>query len=270
MGCQCCRMVKSYIYDPSAPVDVQKADSAGSSLYQHHTGGDPNCYPQGGHNKQKQGFHNLGYSRSNDSTLKLEFDNNQVNQRLHSAPSLAKELHQQASAPPVDEGLYIIQPEAVGPRWMDIDPSQVPIYPNILQYENHSSYSEQEHEVTTNGWDSSITICNIPGKSPSVEEIDEGVGGTPEHLWDTGDEGSILSVDIHTSTTSLSSGGTRDELTLSKTPDIFTAESGILVTKSEDGEEVRKDQTEVQSVTDSMVAEALAALEAATAGEDSD
>ncbi|KAM4714720.1 uncharacterized protein FYW61_019626 isoform 2-T2 [Anableps anableps] len=272
MGCQCCRMVKSYIYDPSTAVDVRKTDSAGSSLYQaqHHVGGDPGCDTQGGHNKQKQGFHNLGYSRSNDSTLKLEYDNNQVNHRLHSAPSLAKELRQQASAPPADGGLYIIQPEAVGQRWMEIDPSQVPIYPNVQQYENHRSYTEQEHEAITNGWDSPIPTCDIAGKSPSVDEIDEGVGGTPEHLWDTGDEGSVLSVDIHTSTTSLSSGGTRDELTMPKTPDISTEESGISVTKSEDEEEARKDQVEVQSVTDSMVAEALAALEAATAGEDSD
>ncbi|XP_012708956.2 uncharacterized protein zgc:194930 [Fundulus heteroclitus] len=264
MGCQCCRMVKGYISDPSTAADARKGDSAGSSLYQaqHHAGGDPNFDPHAGGNKQKQGFHNLGYSKSNDSTLKLEFDNNQVNHRLHSAPSLARELHQQASAPPADGGLYIIQPEAVGPRWMDIDPSQVPIYPNVQQYENH--------EAPTEGWDSPFTRCTIPGKSSSLDEIDEGVGGTPEHLWDTGDEGSILSVEIHTSTASLSSGGTRDELTLPETLDVSTEESGISVTKSENEEEVRKDQAEVQSVTDSMVAEALAALEAATAGEDSD
>ncbi|XP_008433684.1 uncharacterized protein LOC103480500 [Poecilia reticulata] len=275
MGCQCCRMVKSYIYDPSTAVDVRKSDSVGSSLYQgqHHAGGDPGREPQGDHNKQKHGFHNLGYSKSNDSTLKLEHDNNQVNHRLHSAPSLAKEMHQQASVPPAGGGLYIIEPEAVGRRWMDIDATQVPIYPNVQQYEDHRSYSEPEHEAMTNGWDSSITTCTMAGRTPSVDEIDEGVGGTPEHLWDTGDEGSVLSVDIHTSTTSLSSGGTRDELTLPKTADVCTEESGISVTKSEDEEDeeqVRKDQAEVQSVTDSMVAEALAALEAATAGEDSD
>ncbi|XP_038150774.1 uncharacterized protein zgc:194930 [Cyprinodon tularosa] len=263
MGCQCCRMVKSYIYDPSTASDVHKTDSAGSSLYQaqHHRGGDP----QGDHSEQKQGFHNLGYSKSNDSTLKLEFDNNQVNQRLHSAPSLANELQHHARAPPTDGGLYIIQPEVVGSGWMDIDASQVPIYPNIQQYESHRSY-----EATTKGWDSAITTCDIAGRSSSFDEIDEGVGGTPEHLWDTGDEGSVLSVDIHTSTASLSSGGTRDDLTLPKTLDNSTEESGISVTKSEDGEEEAKEQAEVQSVTDSMVAEALAALEAATAGEDSD
>lgn len=255
----------SYIYDPSVAVDG-KTDSAGSSLYQPHhlPGGVPSSDPLSGHNKQKQGFHNLGYSKSNDSTLKLEVDNNHVNQRLHAAPAPApaKELHQQASAPPAD--LYIIQPVDHGPRWMiqEKSPSQVPVYPNIQAYDNQRGYGEQGHRASRNGWDSSITECVTGSESLSADEIevDEGVGGTPEYPCDTGDEGSILSVDIHTSTTSLSSADTRDELRPPKTSDVSTEESGISVTKSEDDE--------VQSVTDSMVAEALAALEAATAGED--
>ncbi|XP_039997557.1 uncharacterized protein zgc:194930 [Xiphias gladius] len=275
MGCRCCRMIKSYIYDPSVAVDVRKTDSAGSSLYQPHhlSGGVPVSDPLSGNNKQKQGFHNLGYSKSNDSTLKLEVDNNHVNHRLHSVPSPANELHWQGSTPPAEGGLYIIQPEAVGPRWViqEKTPSQVPVYPNIQEYENQRSYGDQGHRETRNGWDSSITKCVTGSESLSADEIeiDEGVGGTPEYPCDTGDEGSVLSVDIHTSTTSLSSADTRDELRLPKTPDVSTVESGISVTKSEDEEEeVKSEDEEVQSVTDSMVAEALAALEAATAGED--
>ncbi|XP_013873844.1 uncharacterized protein zgc:194930 [Austrofundulus limnaeus] len=262
MGCQCCRMVKSYIYDPSVAVDVRKTDSTSSSLYQpnHRAGGAPGRNPNGGgSNKQKHGIHNLGYS---DSTLKLEFDNNQVNHRLHAVPPLAKELQQQASGPPPEAGLYIIQPEAVGPRWLDISPSQLPVYPNLEELGNQRSYDEQEPGAPRPGWNKTEGL--------SGDEIDEGVGGTPEYPCDTGDEGSVLSVDIHTSTTSLSSGGTRDGLTPNKTPDTSTEESGISVTKSEADAAVRNNQEEVQSVTDSMVAEALAALEAATAGEDSD
>ncbi|KAM4537457.1 uncharacterized protein PAE49_021771 [Odontesthes bonariensis] len=256
MGCRCCRMIKSHIYDPS--VDVRKSDSAGSSLYQphHFTGEPPSRDPHSSHSSQKQGLHNLGYSKSSDSTLKLEIDNNHVNHRLHAAPSRAKELHQQQGAPPAEGGLYIIQPDA---RWMEKGQSQVPVYPNIQEYEN-----EGGHRAASNRWDSSITTS----KSPSVDEVDEGVGGTPDYQCDTGDEGSVLSVDVHTSTTSLSSAGTRDELTQPKTPDISTEESGISVSKSEDEESVSNEKEEVQSVTDSMVAEALAALEAATAGED--
>ncbi|XP_017281702.1 uncharacterized protein zgc:194930 isoform X2 [Kryptolebias marmoratus] len=256
MGCQCCRMVKSYIYDPSVAVDVRKTDSTGGSLYQpsHGAGGAPGRGAHGD-SKQKHGVHNLGYS---DSTLKLEFDNNRVNHRLHAAPALAKELHQQASAPPAEGGLYIIQPEAVGPRWVDVGPSQVPVYPNLEEL------GERERGAARSEWE------HARGKSLSVDEIDEGVGGTPEYLCDTGDEGSVLSVDIHTSTTSLSSGGTRNELTLNKTPDISTEESSISVTKSDEDVEVKDNEVEVQSVTDSMVAEALAALEAATAGEESE
>ncbi|KAM6908956.1 uncharacterized protein FYW49_012822 [Xenentodon cancila] len=258
MGCRCCRMIKSYIYDPSVAVDVRKTDSTGSSLYQphRHAGGAPASRdPHGAHNKQKQGFHNLGYSKSNDSTLKLEFDNNHVNHRLHAAPSLQKEV----GAPPAEGGLYIIQPEA---RWVEKGPCHVPIYPDIQEFEKQRSCGEHRRGAVRNGWDTSITT-----RSPSVDEIDEGVGGTPEYLCDTGDEGSVLSVDIHTSTTSLSSAGTRDELTSAKTPDVSTMESGISVAKSEEEEE-EEEEEEVQSVTDSMVAEALAALEAATAGED--
>lgn len=250
-------MVKSYLYDPSVAVNGRKTDS--SSLYQprHHSGGAPSSSALSDHNKQKQGFHNMGYSKSNDSTLRLELDNNQVNYRLH-AP--AKELYQQSSTPPAEGGLYIIQPEGLGPRWLiqEKTPSQVPVYPDIQEYENQMSYHEQGHHVTGDRWDSAITRS----ESLSADEIDEGVGGTPEYPCDTGDEGSVLSVDIHTSTTSLSSADTRDERRLPRNLEVSTAESGISVTKSED------EDVEVDSITDSMVAEALAALEAATAGED--
>ncbi|XP_035477331.2 sodium/potassium/calcium exchanger 1 [Scophthalmus maximus] len=301
MGCRCCRMIKSYIYDPSVAGDARKADAAGSSLYQpHHLpgrapgGGGGGGGPLGSHDKQKQGFHNLAYSKSNDSTLKLEVDNNHLNQRLHAAPG--KELHHQGSALPAEGGLYIIQPDALAPRWT---PSQVPVYPNIQEYENQRSHGERGRRPAADEWDGSVDKCAAGGESPSADEIeiDEGVGGTPDYPCDTGDEGSVLSVDIHTSTTSLSSADTRDELRLRKTTDASTMESGISVMRSEEGdddeeeeeeeeearndddeeeeeeeEEARNDEEEeeVQSVTDSMVAEALAALEAATAGEDFD
>lgn len=237
MGCRCCRMIKSYIYDPSVPVDGRKSDSAGSSLYQPHqlAGEAP-----GRADKHKEGFHNLGYSKSSDSSLRLEVDNNHLNQRLHAAPT--RELHRTA-APPPDDRLYIIEPE-----WRDRGPSQVPVYPDIEEYREGTK------------WDTGTN-----GESLSADEIDEGVGGTPEYPCDTGDEGSGLSVDIHTSNTSLSSGDAADERRAASTPDVATVESGICVAKDEEGD---GEGEEAESVTDSMVAEALAALEAATAGED--
>lgn len=246
---------------------MRKSDSTASSLYRTHQLSGGAQSRNLGHDKQKQGFHNLGYSKSSDSTLKLEVDNNHVNHRLHAAPS-AKELHSQASALPAE--VYIIQPEGFGSRWMmqEKSPSQVPVYPNTQAFQNQMGYDERGRRATSNGWDSSITECVNGTESLSADEIDEGVGWTPEYPCDTGDEGSILSVDIHTSTTSLSSADTRHELGLRKTPDVSTMESGISVMKSEDEEEAMKEEEEVQSVTDSMVAEALAALEAATAGED--
>lgn len=259
-------MIKSYIYDPSVAVDGRKSDPASSSLYQPHllSGGAPNVDPRSAHGKHKQGIHNPGFTKSNDSTLKLEVDNNHVNQRLHS-----REVHRQASAPPAESALYIIQPEAPGPRWiMQEQPSQVPVYPEIRSYRNEIDYND--HPVR-NGWSGSTTECRT--ESLSADEIDEGVGGTPEYPCDTGDEGSVLSVDIQTSTTSLSSVDTKEDNGAARTPELSTVESGILVTKSEDeeeeGEEEPKNEAEeVASVTDSMVAEALAALEEATAGEE--
>ncbi|XP_056156538.1 uncharacterized protein zgc:194930 [Lampris incognitus] len=280
MGCKCCRMIKSYIYDPTITVDGRKSDSSGGSLYQPHlvSGEAPSS-----HNKPMHGFHNLGYSKSNDGTLKLEVDNNQVN-RLHAAHAVPqRELHRQASIPPADGGLYIIQPAAPEPKWMmqKTGPSQVPIYPNTQEYVCPSPYDHPDgmcnypnggQRMTRSSWESSLDVGGRSGSdSLSVDEIDEGVGGTPEYPCDTGDEGSILSGDIHTSTTSMSSADTRDDRQGLKTPDVSTVESGISVTKSEDEEEEERDnevEEEVRSVTDSMVAEALAALEAATAGED--
>lgn len=258
------RLSHSYIYDPSDEVDGRKMDSSSSSLYHPHhlSGGAPGADPLGHHGKQKQGFNNLGFSKAGDSTLKLEVDNNQLNYRVHGAPP-TREVHRQASAPPAE--VYIIQPESLGPRWVvqDKGPSQVPVYPNIQGYQTQTTYGKTGHHMIRNGWDGSTGR-----ESLSADEVDEGVGGTPEYMGDTGDEGSVLSVDIHTSNTSLSSVDTRDGLRLPKTPDVSTVESGISVMKSEDEEEFPKEEGEAQSITDSMVAEALAALEAATAGED--
>ncbi|KAJ3585317.1 hypothetical protein NHX12_014038 [Muraenolepis orangiensis] len=222
MGCRCCRMIKSYIYDPSAGVEVRKSEGRGSdgegSLYR------PQSDPSGGP-QRKEGLSNPGYSKSNEGTLKLEADNNHVNR-------LAVREHSQQGAPPRGDHLYIIQPQAPGPTWDRDTPSRVPVYPDPLP-----AFED--------------------------EDEDEGVGGTPDPC-DTGDEGSE-SDDGHTPAAA-------------KMTDASTAESGISVMKSEDEEEEEEEEggaengggEDVRSVTDSMVAEALAALEAATAGEDDD
>lgn len=260
----------SYIYEPSVGVDGRKPDSPGSSLYQpHHLPAHTPLPPPpagGERGGQKHGFHNLGYSKSSDSTLMLEADNNQVNQRLHAAPS----AREPRPAPPAS--VYIIQPEPAGGRWVqDRSPSQVPVYPGTLPYQSPAHYHQRQR------WESPLGEC-ANGLSSS-DELDEGVGGTPEYPCDTGDEGSVLSADVHTSSTSLSSADTKDELRGGgrrprRNPDATsTVESGISVMKSEDeedeGTEVGEEGEEgTHSITDSMVAEALAALEAATAGEE--
>jgi len=279
----------SYIYDPSAGVEVGKNDAPGprGSLYQPQRAG-----VRGGGDKQKEGVNNLAYSKSNEGTLKLEADNNHLNHRQQQS-----QLGASAPAGP-GGGLYIIQPQAPGPRWNTDEshrPSLVPVYPEPLDYGSGGgggggggggsrspappAYHQSE---PARGWE--------PLGDDEDDEDDEGVGDTPDY---TGDESeSVLSVDIHTSTTSVSSTDTRDgglRWPAAKTPDASTAESGISVMKSEDEEEEEQEERQtrrteeeekeeeekggeggedVRSVTDSMVAEALAALEDATAGED--
>ncbi|XP_041738192.2 uncharacterized protein LOC121571029 [Coregonus clupeaformis] len=279
MGCQCCRMLKSYIYDPTAPVDVhgRKRDPAETSLYQsHHLPGDSrNQF----NTKQNQGFHNLGFSnkcneRGGGGSLKLEIDNNHIN-RLHTMPTNPERERGtgQAAKPRVGEGgggLYILHPEGQVPRRdPSKGPSLVQVYPNTPSLDlslnlTHSGDTDSHPDnirMVRNVSDPSIgDRCGVGCNTSSADELDEGVGGTPEYLGDTGDEQSVLSA------TSLSSAGTKDDR---GTPDATTVESGIgiSVMKSEDeGKEGEDD--DVQSVTDSMVAEALGALEAATAGED--
>ncbi|KAG7262412.1 hypothetical protein CRUP_024080 [Coryphaenoides rupestris] len=217
----------------------------------------------------------------NEGTLKLEADNNHLNHRQQQ-PQLG------ASVPAGGGGgLYIIQPQAPGPRWNTDEshrPSLVPVYPDALDYNSGGvggggggggspappAYHQSE---PARGWEPLGAA-----DADDEDEDDEGVGGTPDY---TGDESeSVLSVDIHTSTTSVSSTDTRDgglRWPPAKTPDASTAESGISVMKSEDEEEEQEERQtrrteeggeDVRSVTDSMVAEALAALEDATAGED--
>ncbi|XP_046905117.1 uncharacterized protein zgc:194930 [Hypomesus transpacificus] len=274
MGCQCCRMIKSYIYDPSDPVDVQKSDPAGSTLYQSHPL-PGNVTPRSAHNPAKKGFHNLGYitsnAKHNDGTLKLEADNNHINRLRAVEPSPQNVQGWQGKARSGEGGPYIIQPQGPGDRWgvpPGVTPSQVPVYPNIhsLERQRESLY---ENSDTLDGRgrarhasEHSLAEGVCGGESSSV---DEGVGGTPDYLCDTGDEEeSVLSGDVHTSTTSLSSADAKDE----RRPRASTPERSLAGTKSED--EGEGGEEDAQSVTDSMVAEALAALDSATAGEDYD
>lgn len=273
-----------YIYDPTVPVDVhgRNRDPAESSLYQPHhlpaDGGDQS------NNKQKQDFHNLGFSNSNKYNdgedggrgLKLEIDNNQIN-RLHAVPANPErgQGRGQGVKPWAGEvggggrGLYILHPEGQVPRRdPSKGPSQVPIYPNTLSldHSHHLTHlgDNDPHKIRMFRNSSDPSWPGVGCYTSLTDELDEGVGGTPEYLCDTGDEESVLSADIPTSTTSLSSADTKDDRSA---PDATTVESGIgiSVTKSEDE---GREEDDVYHITDSMVAEALAALDAATAGED--
>lgn len=89
------------------------------------------------------------------------------------------------------------------------------------------------------------------GQEEEYEEMRCRVASTP-------DTESMLSVDMHTSSTSLSSADTK--LVVDDRDENEPAFMG--------GEQETEKESDGLSITDSMVAEALAALDAATAGED--
>ncbi|XP_041924938.1 uncharacterized protein zgc:194930 [Alosa sapidissima] len=288
MGCNCCRMIKSYIYDPSVPVDVhgRKRDLPGSSLYVPHL-----QEPEDSDRLQKkQGFYNLGYSNSGgvgsgpnrgaDGNTKLDIENNHIN-RLHGNSPPAGNANPEWTGVGKGGGGGGgrgggTDPDILGTpqhkeqptlRYAPPLPSVPPIYqlpssggptrPWDRELLSGNAVTRIEPYILQDRLDG--VECCVDGRKDPDDDDDEresGVGSTPEYLGDTGDEASVLSGDINTSSTSLSSADTRPG-----TGDDRRGQREV------DG---REDRDDCQSVTDSMVAEALAALEAATAGEDCD
>ncbi|KAA0723693.1 hypothetical protein E1301_Tti003192 [Triplophysa tibetana] len=226
----------SYISDPSIPVDVPgcKRDPTTSSLYQ------SDIFPEkGDHIPKKQGFHNLGYSTQPSST-KLDIDNNHLN-RLH-----ANVLDQRVrtSQPEHDAKQYILRPEEEMPVKTLCDEPILALEPGMREERFRDS-------GLGSGGISEGSDGSPYGHEEEFEEMRCREVSTP-------DTESMLSVDMHTSSTSLSSDDTKLVI-----DDRDENEPAFI-------EEVKETEKESDGmgITDSMVAEALAALDAATAGED--
>ncbi|TRY82786.1 hypothetical protein DNTS_031991 [Danionella cerebrum] len=240
-----------YIYDPSVPVDVpcRKQDTPSSSLY------NSQRFPEEvDHVHKKHGFHNLGYS-THPSPTKLDIDNNHIN-RLH-----ANLPPEQSRTNPTDDDpkLYILQPGVEGSPVKAISNVQhsLPIQNEFML--GTECEQKREERFRDSGLGGGGVIDGTEGSDGypyGQEEEDEERKSRPVRTPDTADEESVLSVDMHTSSTSLSSADTK--LILEDGED--TEHELTIVTRELDG----------VSITDSMVAEALAALDAATAGEDSE
>lgn len=160
-----------------------------------------------------------------------------------------------------------MQPEGEGTvvRTSSVAPSAPPIYSiSVLGTEPSKRTERFRDSGLGNGeiTDGNDGLDGYLGGHGAEEEQDEQSWkrpGTSEYVGDTADEESVISVDIHTSSTSLSSADTK-----------LVGESSIDEDHPHSRREgVKEKETEdCISVTDSMVAEALAALEAATAGEE--
>lgn len=172
---------------------------------------------------KKQGFHNLGYT-SNSNLSKSDIENNHINQARSNLPQ----------TPGSNAGPYILQPDG------EVS-TTIPSAPPLCQVIPLGTETERFRDSGL-GNGSEGCLCR------TEEEKRQGT-------QDTADEESVISVDIHTSSNSLSSADTKP----------LTDEDSSLSRKAGSKE---KDKEDALSVTDSMVAEALAALEAATAGEE--
>ncbi|XP_016124991.1 uncharacterized protein [Sinocyclocheilus grahami] len=254
MGCSCCRMIKSYIYDPSVPVEVpgRKRDPTSSSLYQSHR------FPEeADHIPKKQGFHNLAYS-THPSPTKLDIDNNHIN-RLH-----ANIPGEQIRSSPAegDPSLYILQPEGEGTPIKAAPTLRVnpPIQNEPLLGTEPGKREDRFRDSGLGGGGITDGTEGSDGYPYGQEDEDEDRKSRLASTPDTADEESVLSVDKHTSSTSLSSADTK----------LMIEDREKKASSIERGEQERAKEMDCVSVTDSMVAEALAALDAATAGEDSE
>lgn len=238
-------MLKSYIYDPSVPVEVpgRKRDPTSSSLYQSHQ------FPEeADHIPKKQGFHNLAYS-THPSPTKLDIDNNHIN-RLH-----ANIPDEQIPSSPAegDPSLYILQPEDEGTTTLC---TNQPIQNESLLGTEPGKREDRFRDSGLGGGGITDGTDGSDGYPYGQEDEDEDRKSKLASTLDTADEESVLSVDMHTSSTSLSSADTK----------LMTEEREKKKPSIKRGEQ----EMDCVSVTDSMVAEALAALDAATAGEDSE
>ncbi|KAM9501160.1 uncharacterized protein Hap1MRO34_008769 [Clarias gariepinus] len=208
MGCRCCSMIKSHIDDPTDPLEV-------NGLKQDPSANSFVSSYQSDDGK-KQGFQNLGYTSSSNLS-KSDIENNHINQARSTLPQTQGG----------NSSLYILQPDGgVSPT----NPHSPP-----LSTETGKQTERFRDSGLGNGSDGYLY------RATKEDEGRQGAG-------DTADEESVISVDIHTSSTSLSSSDTK------------------LI--DENSRANQKDTEDTVSVTDSMVEEALAALEAATAGEE--
>uniref|UniRef100_A0A8C2C143 Zgc:194930 n=1 Tax=Cyprinus carpio TaxID=7962 RepID=A0A8C2C143_CYPCA len=249
MGCSCCRMIKSYIYDPSVPVEVpgRKRDPTSSSLYQSHR------FPEeADHIHKKQGFHNLAYS-THPSPAKLDIDNNHIN-RLH-ANIPGEQI--QSSPAEGDPSLYILQPQDEGTPTLR---ANLPIQSESLLGTDPGKREDRFRDSGLGGGGITDGTEGSDGYPYGQEDEDEDRKSRLASTPDTADEESVLSVDMHTSSTSLSSADTK----------LMIEDREKEQPSIERGEQEREKEMDCVSVTDSMVAEALAALDAATAGEESE
>ncbi|XP_066576069.1 uncharacterized protein C4orf19 homolog [Amia ocellicauda] len=293
MGCRCCRMIKSYIYDPSVPVDVHgRRRDVHNSLHRRKP-------PESDNHRKAQTFNNPDHSNKRAVTGKpgvgnLEDENNQKN-RVHvfsidQPRGLGDgKCHVRSSAG--DDKLYILETEraqencgspnnrepshcssyALDISALDtyiVQPSQNHHFEDLLIQNEPAALRTISPAAANGNLQDTLQppVCNQQPEANSPLPDTPDVSGncsSDDDVIDAKSDTSDSSEEVNSSTASLSSADTKVSWTKmnGRVPDASIA-------AHTDSEEEETFPDGCDSITDSEVAEALAALEAATAGED--
>ncbi|KAK1175608.1 hypothetical protein AOXY_G280 [Acipenser oxyrinchus oxyrinchus] len=300
MGCRCCRMIESYVFDPAVPVEVYGWRSDGSSsVYSHQEKpvGTDNCIT--GQTVNKQDFNNQQTLAQKQRVSNIENGKNQIN-RTYLPPGEKKYgLGENKEGLQVEtNGLYILEnertqrkctmPSNEGGNETSSSPLSRPLVDNYIAAPSQNNSSvvkgcEEQSEATTiqaTPKTENILVSNgnlQDKKQPSLLNDSQPEVNPPaiqthdsfeNDYVDVTDNAPVNGVDAKItilSNASISSADIKECVSQLDDLDELTGRISPLDSKSE---ESKSSIDNFEICDDLEVAEALAALEAATAGED--
>ncbi|KAK6493885.1 hypothetical protein HHUSO_G289 [Huso huso] len=302
MGCRCCRMIESYVFDSDVPVEVYGCRSDGSSsVYsQEKPVGTDNCIT--GQTVNKQDFNNQQTLAQKQRVSNIENDKNQINRTYFPSGEKKYGLGENKEGLKVEtNGLYILENERTQRKCTmpsneggsDTCPLSKPLVDNYIAAlsQNNSSVvkgCEEQSEATT--IQATPKTENILVSNENLQDKKQ-----PSLLNDSQPEVNPPAIQTHDSfendcvdvTDNAPVNGVDAKITILSNASISSADIKECVSQLDDLDELngrisplvrgeldskseeRKSSIDNFEICDDLeVAEALAALEAATAGED--
>ncbi|XP_041121076.1 uncharacterized protein LOC121323855 [Polyodon spathula] len=302
MGCRCCRMIESYIFEPAVPVEVYGWSDQSSSVHSHQGKpmGTHNCIT--GQTVNKQDFNNQQTSAQKQSVSNIENDKNQINRTY--LPSGEKKYglgENKEGLKGETNGLYILENKRTQRKCTlpnneggsDTSSSRL----NKPLVDNYIAAPSQNNSSVVKGCEEQIEATSIQA-TPKTENILVSNGNIqdkiqPSLLNDCQPEVNLPAIQTHDSfendyvgvahnasvdvvdakitiisNASSSSVDIKECVTHLGDSDELNCRISPLVRGEPDSEESKSSIDSFEICDDVDVAEALAALEAATAGED--